>query len=133
MSKENDPDREMEHLSKAIVEAILGSDDVKKALEKLNTSEDTLGKNFMVFVVSLDSLNDAKKGAKNHELGDLNDIGDMPEEMPKPRRRRPVKRADTPDHIDGEPLSKNEKNFRDMLSDHFDSEAWLKSLKLRLD
>ncbi len=130
MSKEHDPDREMEHLSKAIVEAILGSDDVKKALEKLNTSEDTLGKNFMVFMVSLDSLNDAKRGTKSLEMGDL---GEMPEEMPKPRRRRPVKRADTPDHIDGEPLSKNEKNFRDMLSDHFDTEAWLKSLKLRLD
>ncbi len=123
----------MEHLSKAIVEAILGSDDVKKALEKLNSSEDTLGKNFMVFMVSLDSLNDAKKGIKNHEMGEMGEMSDMPEDMPKPRRRRPVKRTDTPDHIDGEPLSKNEKNFRDMLSDHFDSEAWLKSLKLRLD
>ena len=133
MSKEHDPEREMEHLSKAIVEAILGSDDVKKALEKLNTSEDTLGKNFMVFMVSLDSLNDAKKGNKNPELNEINELNDLAEEMPKPRRRRPVKRNETPDHIDGEPLSKNEKHFRDMISDHFDTEAWLKSLKLRLE
>ncbi len=130
MPKEHDPDREMENLSKAIVEAILASEDVKKALEKLNGSEEALGKNFMVFMVSLDSLNDAKKGGKSIELAEVNEA---PEELPKPRRRRPVKQHDTPDHIDGKPLSKNEKNFHDMLSDHFDTEEWLKSLKLRLD
>lgn len=127
MPKENDPDKEMENLSKAIVEAILASDDVKSALEKLNESPEAVGKNFMVFMVSLDSLNGFKAGRKDIDFEGLS------EEMPKPKRRRPGRKPMMPDLIDGKPVSENEKRFQDMMSDQFDSDEWLKKLRLRLE
>ncbi len=125
MSKDNDND--MENLSKAIVEAILASEDVKQAIEKLGASDEAPSKNFMVFMVSLDSLSDMKR------LGSATQNEEMMPELPKPRRRKPVKKTDVPELIDGHPLSPNEKKFQDFVSDKFNSESWLKALRLKLE
>jgi hypothetical protein len=117
----------MENLSKAIVEAILASEDVKQALEKLNATDDVTGKNFMVFMVSLDSLSDARKLEMEAKSAGL-----IPE-MPKPKRRKPVKKSETPELIDGQLISPNEKKFHDFIAEKFDSESWLKRLRLKLE
>ncbi|MBI5178315.1 MAG: hypothetical protein HZA04_03545 [Nitrospinae bacterium] len=121
-----DPDKEMENLSKAIVEAILGSGEVKHALEKLG-GEEAGGKNFMVFMLSLDSLADAKKREVQPENGVIQP------EMPKPRRKKPAKKNGVSELIDGKPVTPNEKKFHDFVADQFDSESWLKNLRLRLE
>ncbi|MBI3581881.1 MAG: hypothetical protein HY098_07390 [Nitrospinae bacterium] len=122
--KEPNP-QDMENLSRAIVDAILRSDDVKHAMEKLNMPIDGVGKNLMVFVVNLDSVSEfQKKDGK---------IDGAAQEAPKPRRRKPSKRDSLPDLIDGRRVSENEKKFQDFVSDKFDSNAWLKKLRLRLE
>jgi hypothetical protein len=126
MPKEPNPN-DMENLSKAIVEAILGSDEVSQALGRVNMSVEGFGKNFMVFVVNLDSLADAKKKEKERLDSAINEA-DI-----KPKRRRPAKKENSPDIIDGKLITENEKKFQDFLSENFDSESWLKNLKLRLE
>jgi len=54
-------------------------------------------------------------------------------EPQKPRRKKPAKKNWAPEIIDGKPLSPNEKRFQDFVADQFDSESWLKSLRLRLE
>ncbi|MBI3794071.1 MAG: hypothetical protein HY280_05005 [Nitrospinae bacterium] len=122
--KEPNPN-DMENLSRAIVEAILGSQDVKQAMEKLNVSVDAFGKNFMVFVVNLDAVADFNKKDPNIVQG--------PAEEPKLRKRKTVKRDNLPDLVDGKEVSSNEEMFRDFIADRFDSDSWLKKLKLRLE
>jgi hypothetical protein len=121
-----DPNPEdMENLSRAIVEAILGSGDVKQAMEKLSMPIDGFGKNIMVFVVNLDSVSEFQKkdGKKAESM----------EEPPKPRRRKPTRKDSLPDLIDGRTVSENEKKFNDFMAENFDSGSWLKKLKLRLE
>ncbi len=122
--KEPNP-QDMENLSRAIVDAILRSGDVKHAMEKLNMPIDGVGKNLMVFVVNLDSVSEFQKNDGK--------IDAAAQETPKPRRRKPSKRDPLPDLIDGRHVSENEKKFQEFVSEKFDSNAWLKKLRLRLE
>jgi hypothetical protein len=123
--KEPNP-QDMENLSRAIVEAILGSGDVKQAMEKLNMPIEGFGKNFMVFVVNLESVSEFQK--KEKKTGETSQ-----QEPPKPRRRKPTRKDSLPDLIDGRIVTDNEKKFQDFMAENFDSGSWLKKLKLRLE
>ncbi|MDH5542481.1 MAG: hypothetical protein OEY64_05910 [Nitrospinota bacterium] len=135
----SNPDREMEKLSRAIVEAILASDDVKKSLEKLQHVDSSTYKSLMVFMLRLDSLSDFR----NKLSSDISDMDEMPDlEMEKgdeiaiPKKRKVRKSADKvflPDIIDGRIISGSEKKFLDFLADNFDQDTWLREHGLTLD
>ncbi len=127
MPHDSENQKEMEELSRAIVEALLGSNDVKRSLDKLNKVESDANKNFMVFVLKIDSL--AKQKGKGMENCKENEILQL-----KPKPTRKVRRKDEkPDIVDGKVISKNERKFLDYISKSFDQEAWLKWLRLKLD
>lgn len=117
----NPDDKEMEKLSKAIVEAILGSDDVKKALHKVQNIEFESPNSFMVFVVKLDSLADVKGKLKKADITEI-----------KPKKPKARKKKDISDVIDGRVLSKNEEKFLHYIAENFDQKDWLKKLKISL-
>ncbi|GMT41777.1 MAG: hypothetical protein IEMM0002_0188 [bacterium] len=123
----NYSDEDMEKLSRAIVEAIMSSEPVRRALGKMHNVEDSLPSNFMVFMLRLDSLVDGKNGNKKGEIR----LEEFSKEKPKKRKsRKPAKRLPI---VDGRLLSENEKTFLDYLSKKFDQKAWLKKNKISLD
>ena len=130
----NNPEGEMENLSKAIVEAILASGDVKKALEKVQASDSNISKSLMVFMLRLDSIAELKDRFEG-EPEELSDFG-MEEELQKPKRRRLRKKGNLPalpDIIDGRVVSRSEKKFLEFLADNFDQGNWLKKNGIKLD
>lgn len=117
----------MEALSKAIVEAIMSSGDVKEALDKLQKLDASNINSIMVFMVRLDSLaNGGEKGKK------MFPIIEEPLKL-KSKKRRARKSQEKPPIVDGKIISKNEQKFMDYLSLNFDQIAWLKKNKLKLD
>jgi len=135
----SNPDREMEKLSRAIVEAILASDDVKQSLEKLQHVDSSTYKSLMVFMLRLDSLSDFR----NKLSSDISDMDDMPDlelekgdelSIPKKRKvRKNIDKASLPEIIDGRLISRSEKKFLDFLSEQFDQDSWLRKNGLTLD
>lgn len=115
-------DREMEALSKAIVEAILGSNDVQRALKKVESIELSSNNSIMVFVVKLDSLSEVKEKLEKGTL----------REIKPPAKKKACKKTEKKEVIDGKILSLNEEKFLNYLSQNFDQEIWLKRLKLTL-
>lgn len=123
----NRPEKDMEALSKAIVEAIIGSSDVREALEKLKKLDAGAASSIMVFMVRLDSLSGANGKGKN-----MDPIIEEAMEM-KPKKRKSRKTSPKPPIVDGKIISKNEQKFLDYLSLNFDQQEWLKKNKLKLD
>ena len=121
------PEKDMEALSKAIVEAIIGSSDVKDALDKLQKIDAQAANSIMVFMVRLDSLSDV--GGKDKKMDPL--IEEALEMKPKKRKGR--KTHEKPPVVDGKIITKNEQKFLDYLSLNFDQQEWLKRNKLKLD
>ena len=117
----------MEALSKAIVEAIIGSSDVKEALDKLKKLDASAANSIMVFMVRLDSLSGANDSGKK-----LDPVIEEALEM-KPKKRKGRKPQEKPRVVDGKIISKNEQKFLDYLSLNFDQQEWLKKNKLKLD
>lgn len=130
----NNPEGEMENLSKAIVEAILASGDVKKALERVQSSDSAAAKSLMVFMLRLDSIAEFKERLES-EQDEMFDLG-IEDEQQKPKRRRLRKKNDLPplpDIIDGRVVSRSEKKFMEFLADNFDQTNWLKKNGIKLD
>ena len=130
----NNPEGEMENLSKAIVEAILASGDVKKALEKMQASDSNIAKSMMVFMLRLDSIAELKDRF-DADPEELSEFG-MEDELQKPKRRRLRKKVNLPslpDIIDGRVVSRSEKKFLEFLADNFDQGNWLKKNGIKLD
>jgi len=120
-------EREMENLSKAIVDAILSSSDVKEALEKLQKLDASTANSIMVFLVRLDSLSEISGNEVQKEKF-------IEEAMKlKPQKRRGRKKQASPPIIDGKIISKNEEKFLDYLSKNFDQAKWLKNNKLKIE
>lgn len=115
----------MEKLSRAIVEAIMGSEDVRKALKKMQKLNDATASNFMVFMVKLDSLSDSQNEKNGIRL----------EGIPGKRlkKRKTGKKSVKPFIVDGKLISENEKVFLDYISKNFDQKAWLEKNKLTLE
>jgi hypothetical protein len=120
-------EKEMEELSKAIVEAIMGSNDVKEALEKLKKIDSNTANSIMVFMVRMDSLSNT-----NEKCRKIDPIIEESLRL-KPKKRRGRKAQEKPFIVDGRILSRNEQKFLDYLSFNFDQIAWLKKNKLKLD
>jgi hypothetical protein len=130
----NNPEGEMENLSKAIVEAILASGDVKKALEKVQASDSNAARSLMVFMLRLDSIAEFKDRFES-EPDEIGEFG-LEDEPQKQKRRRLRKKNDLPnisEIIDGKIVSRSEKKFLDFLANNFDQVNWLKKNGIKLD
>jgi len=123
-------DGEMEKLSRAIVEAIINSEDVKSAIEKIGKIDEKMAKSMMVFILKLDSLTDFKGGFADFEE-DMDKFEDIPPARLKKRKSR--KKQEKAELVDGKIISGNEKKFLEFLSNNFDSKDWLKKNKISLD
>ena len=115
-SHEPGPEKEFEKLSRAITEAVMTSEKVKKIAEEIQKKEDICPDSFMVLVLKLQILTDALSV-------DIDEVTDKP----KKKTRRPRKKPATPDqYIDGEPLSSKEIKFQEFANKNFDTDEWLK-------
>jgi len=124
MSEEKHPDENMDDLSKAIVDAIMNSRDVRKAIRKLSEMDDNYAKSFMVLMLKVQNLTDTMEdpqGTTRRSAEFTIDPGQLLEKKPKRTRR------DVTNRIDGKVETPNEIAFREYLASLFDQDEWLKN------
>ena len=121
MSHSHDSDPHFEKLSKAITEAVLTSEKVRKTVEEIQKSDEICPQSFMVLVLKMQVLTeslelDVEQGA----------ISEKPNTSKKTRKKFSKKSQ----FIDGHKLSKHEVAFEEFRSKKFDSDNWLKKNRL---
>lgn len=116
MSDSNDSERDFEKLSRAITEAVMRSEKVRKLVEEIQKKENICPQSFMVLVLSMQSLS----GAMDN-MTEETDPGKKP-----PKRTRKKKAAEYGQYIDGRKLSKNEIAFQEFINERFDANEWFK-------
>jgi len=121
MSHSHDSEPNFENLSKAITEAVMTSDKVRKIVEEIQKEEDICPQSFMVLVLKMQVLTESLE---------LNiEETDIEEDTVAPRVTKKNNPKNT-QYIDGEKLSKSELDFEEFRSKKFDSENWLKKNRL---
>ena len=121
MSHSHDSDPNFENLSKAITEAVMTSDKVRRIVEEIQKDEEICPQSFMVLVLKMQVLTESLE--LNIEENDtLEDTA--------ARKAAKKKNPRNPQYIDGEKLSKLELDFEEFRSKQFDSENWLKKNRL---
>ena len=121
MSHSNDSEPNFEKLSKAITEAVMTSEKVRKIVEEIQKNDDICPQSFMVLVLKMQVLTESL------ELNiEQDDIVEKPV-VPKAARKKNPKK---PQYIDGRKLSKHDLDFEEFRSKQFDSENWLKKNRL---
>ena len=116
MSQSESPDRDYEKLSKAITEAVLSSEKVRKLVSDIQKKDEICPQSFMVLVLKLQSLTEGMETESEEPV----------QKAPK-KTRRPKKSESEPDQfIDGERLSKKEIAFQEYINERFNAEEWLK-------
>lgn len=117
MSHSHDSEPEFEKLSRAITEAVMTSDKVRKIVEEIQKKDEICPQSFMVLVLKMQVLTESLELKIEHN--------DNPEK-PIPKKRNRKKSSEKPQFIDGRKLSKSEINFEEFLKKRFDSDSWLK-------
>jgi len=121
MSHSHDSEPNFENLSKAITEAVMTSDKVRRIVEEIQKDEDICPQSFMVLVLKMQVLTESLE--LNIEENDI-------EEDTVARKVTKKKNPKSTQYIDGEKLSKHELDFEEFRSKQFDSENWLKKNRL---
>jgi len=121
MSHSHDSEPNFENLSKAITEAVMTSDKVRKIVEEIQKDEEICPHSFMVLVLKMQVLTESLE--LNIEENDT--LEDTPA-----RKVAKKKNPSNAQYIDGEKLSKDELDFEEFRSKKFDSENWLKKNRL---
>jgi len=121
MSHSHDSEPNFEKLSKAITEAVMTSDKVRKIVEEIQKDEEICPQSFMVLVLKMQVLTESLE--LNIEENDT--LEDTPA-----RKVAKKKNPRNAQYIDGEKLSKDELDFEEFRSKKFDSENWLKKNRL---
>ena len=121
MSHSHDSEPNFENLSKAITEAVMTSDKVRKIVEEIQKEEDICPQSFMVLVLKMQVLTESLE--LNIEENDI-------EEDTVTRKVTKKKNPKNTQYIDGEKLSRHELDFEEFRSKQFDSENWLKKNRL---
>ena len=121
MSHSHDSEPNFENLSKAITEAVMTSDKVRRIVEEIQKDEDICPQSFMVLVLKMQVLTESLE--LNIEENDI-------EEDTVTRKVTKKKNPKNTQYIDGEKLSKHELDFEEFRSKQFDSEKWLKKNRL---
>ena len=123
MSHSHDSEPNFEKLSKAITEAVMTSEKVRKIVEEIQKNDDICPQSFMVLVLKMQVLTESLE--LNIEQDDTVEKPFIPKVA---RKKTPRK----PQYIDGRKLSKHELDFEEFRSKRFDSENWLKRNRLTL-
>ncbi len=121
MSRSHDSEPNFEKLSKAITEAVMTSEKVRKIVEEIQKNDDICPQSFMVLVLKMQVLTESL------ELDIERDSIEEKSLAPKRTRKKSPKK---PQHIDGHKLSQHEVAFEEFRSEQFDSENWLKKNRL---
>jgi len=121
MSHSHDSEPNFENLSKAITEAVMTSDKVRKIVEEIQKEDDICPQSFMVLVLKMQVLTESLE--LNIEETDIKEDT----VAPKVTKKNSPKNTQ---YIDGEKLSKHELDFEEFRSKQFDSENWLKKNRL---
>lgn len=116
MSDSNDSERDFEKLSRAITEAVMRSEKVRKLVEEIQKKENICPQSFMVLVLSMQSLSGA--------MDNTSEESDTEKKPPKRARKR--KTPENGQYIDGRKLSKNEIAFQEFINERFDADEWFK-------
>jgi hypothetical protein len=115
-SHEHESEPNFEKLSKAITEAVMSSNNVKKVMSEMQKTEKICPQSFMVLVLKMQALSDALDTELEHEPESF-------EPPPAPKKRSYNKK---PQFIDGQKLSPNELKFQEYRNKNFDSDDWLR-------
>ena len=121
MSHSHDSEPNFEKLSKAITEAVMTSEKVRKIVEEIQKKDDICPQSFMVLVLKMQVLTESLE---------LNIEQDSIEEKPVAPKRTRKKSPKKSQYIDGHKLSQHEVAFEEFRSEQFDSENWLKKNRL---
>lgn len=119
MSESSGPEKELEKLSKAITEAVMNSEKVRKIVSEIKKNEKICPHSFMVLVMKMQVLTDSYE--TDVELEE-----DLQEKEKKPAKKAKKKSSEPAQYIDGRKLSKNEIAFQEFVKERFDAESWLK-------
>jgi len=107
---------EFERLSKAITDAVMTSEKVKKIVAEIQKKEKICPQSFMVLVLKMQVLTESLEMEVEEEF-----LENPPQK--KGGRKKP---RDLPQYIDGNRLSKKEIEFQEFSKEKFDMEDWLK-------
>ncbi len=116
MSDSEGSERDFEKLSKAITEAVMTSEKVKKIVAEIQKKDNICPQSFMVLVLKMQVLTESL---------DMEVEEDVVEEKPAPKRGR-KKAKEQAQYIDGRKLSKKEIEYHERVNEKFDSKLWLK-------
>ena len=121
MNHSHDSEPHFEKLSKAITEAVMTSEKVRKIVEEIQKTSEICPQSFMVLVLKMQVLTESL------ELNiEQDDTAEKPVTPKATRKKKPKKSQ----YIDGRKLSKHELDFEEFRSKQFDSENWLKNNRL---
>ncbi|MFQ5449669.1 MAG: hypothetical protein ACE5E9_03520 [Nitrospinaceae bacterium] len=109
-------ERDFERLSKAITDAVMNSEKVKKIVAEIQKKEKICPQSFMVLVLKMQVLTESLDMEIEEEFLD----------KPPPRKRGRKKAANQPQFIDGNKLSQKEIDFQEFSIERFDTQTWLK-------
>ena len=117
MGHSHDSDPEFEKLSKAITEAVMTSEKIRRIVEEIQKKDEICPQSFMVLVLKMQVLTESLE--LKVEQG--NSV-----EKPVSKKRSRKKTTEKSQYIDGRKLSKREIDFEEFLNKRFDSESWLR-------
>jgi hypothetical protein len=123
-------DEAYEHLNKAIMKAIVSSDDVRKVLSGFKEKDMINHLSVLNLILSLEELSDmvfSDDDSNDYKLVDEN-LSTETEKAENPSEME----ATNPFKIDGENLTPNEILFERFFQKKFDAQEWLKKAKLKL-
>lgn len=121
-------DEAYEHLNKAIMKAIVSSEDVKKVLTGFKEKDMINNLSVLNLILSLEELSDmvfAENGSNEYELVTDDFATEQLEKSPEMEATNPFK-------IDGENLTPNEILFEKFFQKKFNAQEWLKKVKIKL-
>ena len=121
MSHSHGSEPNFEKLSKAITEAVMTSEKVRKIVEEIQKNDNICPQSFMVLVLKMQVLTESLELSVEQD-----DTVEKPVVPKAARKKKPKK----PQYIDGRKLSKRELDFEEFRSKQFDSENWLKKNRL---
>ena len=116
MEFQNTPEEDIERLSKAIVDAIVSSKEVKSILSRLIEKDVMVDKGFMMLMIKVQALSE---------------LADMAEKDTKAKKSS--KKKSTKQYIDGRELTPSEIAFLDYCTKNFDEKEWLKKIGITLE
>jgi len=121
-------DEAYEHLNKAIMKAIVSSDDVKKVLSGFKEKDMINHLSVLNLILSLEELSDmvfSDESSDDYEL--------VKEDFSTEKTESSSEiESDNPFKVDGKNLTPNEILFEKFFQKKFDSDGWLKKAKLKL-